>query len=58
MAMLGPDPGLFDVEGWKQLVAELRSAPEEDASPDLLSYAEKHLAAISAPPGKTPAEAA
>lgn len=57
MAVLRPDPDLFDVEGWRQLVEELRAAPEEDANPDLLFYAEAHLAAILETPEKAAAEA-
>lgn len=58
MASLRPDPGLYDVEGWRALVEELRAAPAEDASPDALWNAEMHLAAISNIPPKTAPQAA
>ena len=58
MAILRPDPDVFDIDGWRQLVDELRAIDRDQTDADHLAYAEAHLAAISAPPEKTAAEAA
>lgn len=57
MAILRPDPDLYDVAGWQALVEEMRAARPGEVSETNLAYAEAHLEAISAPPEKTTAEA-
>lgn len=57
MALFRPEPALYDIDGWRQLVAELRAATGPGASPSYLDYAISHLAAIEGPPGKTPVQA-
>ncbi len=57
MATLRPEPGLYDVEGWRQLVEDLRAAPPEEVSPTFLFCAEAHLETISKLPQKTASEA-
>ena len=57
MAGLRPEPGLFDIEGWRQLVEDLRAEPADEVNSTLLFCAETHLAAISAQPQKMPAQA-
>lgn len=58
MAILRPEPDLLDIAGWRQLVEDLRATAQDQTDADFLAYAEAHLAAISAPPEKTAAEAA
>lgn len=58
MAILRPEPDLLDIAGWRQLVEDLRATAQDQTDADHLAYAEAHLAAISAPPEKTAAEAA
>lgn len=57
MAVLRPDPDLFDVEGWRHLVEELRATAQDQTDADHLAYAEAHLAAISEAPEKMATEA-
>lgn len=46
MATLRQEPELFDVDGWRKLVEELRDEQISNPSPTALFYAETHLAAI------------
>jgi len=58
MPVLRPEPALFDLQGWKQRLAELRVDPVQDGwKQALIDHAEAHIRAISATPEKTPAEA-
>lgn len=58
MATLSSEPGLYDVDGWRALVDELRAAPPEEVNATQLFCAEVHLAAISAPISIPPQETA
>ncbi len=50
MAVLRPDPDLYDVEGWERrlalLHAERKADPDDPAISAKIDYAEVHLAAI------------
>lgn len=58
MARLRPEPELYDVPGWRALVAELLAAPTDEISDEYLAYAQAHLSAIAEDPPKTGAQAA
>lgn len=58
MPALRPEPGLFDLQGWKQYLAELRADPVQDSwQQALIDHAEAHIRAIGTDPKKTAAEA-
>ena len=63
MTALMTQPGLYDIEGWRKLVEDLRAAPAEEVNQTLLFCAEVHLRAIEAKasdeiPQNMPAETA
>lgn len=57
MFALRPEPDLFDLSAWRQRLAELQADPESPVRAMMIEHAEAHIAAISAPPQKTAAEA-
>lgn len=58
MPVLRPEPALFDLQGWKQYLADLRADPVQDSwQQALIDHAKAHISAIDGPPEKTPVEA-
>lgn len=59
MPVLRPEPDLFDLQGWKQRLAELRADELQDEwQQALIEHAEAHIAAIEGMPPQRPTEAA
>lgn len=57
MRALRPDPDLFDLSGWRQRLADLQAAPQDQARDMLIDHAEAHIRAITNTPEKSPAQA-
>lgn len=58
MSKLRADPPLFDIPAWEAWLEELRADPPSGFRDSLISCAEAHIAAISKPAPKAPADAA
>lgn len=57
MRALRPDPDLFDLDGWRQRLADLQAAPQDQARDMLIDHAEAQIRAIATPPEKSAAQA-
>ena len=57
MPALRPDPDLFDLDGWRQRLAELQAEPQDVWRDASIAATEAHIAAISEPPQNTAPEA-
>lgn len=57
MPALRPDPDLFDLDGWRQRLTDLRTEADYPWRDDAIRHAEAHIAAIVASVEKTPVQA-
>lgn len=59
MPVLRPEPDLFDLQGWKQRLADLRAdALQDEWQLGLIDHAKAHIAALEGDASQRPTEAA